>query len=264
MAASPASSPETSLKLFLEKNPNLELVKAARDAKGGIWKVLDAGIFGFLLFSPALPIIPTMEQPAVMAVLWILIFIIMWCKIEYCHRAQVWHMCLYRGIILDFPKTNKPKLWLCKTPMLFAYSFLAIFGVVTYIGLDPSFQFKSSEHLLQALLAVVALIFVLLMTKAFVDTEGAPALLTLNMFMAVFEDCELLKAKGFKVVHFSCLQRFVDEKRAAKDTSFSWDELHGLSSSADKTAHISLMGGTRMFQFLKSFKDAGDECAAKV
>jgi hypothetical protein len=255
--ASPAQ--KSSLKLFLEKNPNLKLVKEARDARSGIWKLLDAGIFGFLLFSPALPIIPTMEQPAVVGVLWVLIIAIMWCKIEYCHRAEVWYMCLYRGIIVDFPKTNKFKGWLCQPPMFLAYTFLAIFCVVTYIGLDPNFEFDSSEKAFQAILAVVGLLFVLLLTKAFVNAEGAPALLTLNMVIDVFQDPELLNAKGFKVVHFSCLQRYVKEKGAAKDTSFSWDDLHGLSSSADKDTHISLIGGTRMWLFLSPFKDVSEE-----
>jgi len=251
---------ETSLKLFLGKNPNIKLVKAGRDAHSGIWKLIDAAIFGFLLFSPALPIIPEMEMPAIVATLWILISLIMWCKIEYCNRAELWYACLYRGIILDFPKTNKLKGWLCAPPMMFAYSFLLIFGAVLYVGLDPDFEFDSHENALQAILSVVGVIFILLLTKSFVNLEGAPALLTLNMVIAVFENPEFLKAQGFKVVQFADLQHFMERKRASKDKTFHWDELHALGGSdASASKAISLIGGTRVLMSLRKFFDVGDE-----
>lgn len=253
------TSQDTSLKLFLHQNKNLDLMKEARDGKGGIYKLIDVAIFGFLLFSPALPIIPTMEQPAVVAVLWILIVVIMWCKIEYSHRAELWFVCLCRGIIVDFPKTHKLKGWLCQAPMFFAYSFLLIFGAVTYIGLDPHFKFEKSQYFLQAILAIVALAFVLLLTKSFVTLESAPSLLTLNMVIALFQDVDFLKAKGFKVVPFTHIQHFVEAKRAAKDATFSWDELHCLDCSSEKTGRISLIGGTRVWMFLRQFKNAGEE-----
>ena len=40
-------------------------------------KWLDAGIFGFLLFSPALPLIPQMGAPEIVIALYLIIFLIM-------------------------------------------------------------------------------------------------------------------------------------------------------------------------------------------
>jgi len=248
----------TSVKAFLQKNPNLALVKAARDSKGGVFKFLDVAIFGFLLFSPALPIIPTMKEPAVVLTLWVLICLIMWCKIEYNHRAEVWYFCLCRGIILDFPKTNTLKGWLLQKPTLVAIVFLLTFGIVTYIGLDPGFRLDDYRYALSAVLSVVGLLFVLLMTRAYVDVEGAPQLLTLNLVIHLFEDPEMLRAKGFKVVHSSNLQAFMNRKKRAGDKSFSWDEVHALSHQPEQSQNLSLCGGTKLFLFLNQFKDSED------
>jgi hypothetical protein len=247
---------ETSLKMFLQKNPKLQSVKEARDSRGGIFKLIDVAIFGFLLFSPALPIIPTMKQPAVVLVLWVLICLIMWCKIEYNHRAEVWHFCLYRGIILDFPKTNTLSGWLCQKPTLMAVTFLLVFGVVTYVGYDPTFQFDNIDYMVAAILAIVGLSFVLLLTKAYVDVEGAPQLLTVNLFVYLFDDPEMLSSKGFKVVHFTNLQVFVNSKYKTGEKNFSWDEVHALSHEPSEGESVSLIGGTRMFIFLNKFKDS--------
>merc|ERR1719210_1310599 len=146
-----------------------------------------------------------MESPAVVVILWALIIVIMWCKIEWNNRAEVWYICLYRGIILDFPKTNTAKGWLLQIPTLLAVLFLLIFGIVCYIGLDPKFTFKDVSYIVSAILAIVGVIFVLTPTKAYVDLEGAPHLLTLNLIVFLFEDPEMLSAKGFKVVHYSKL-----------------------------------------------------------
>merc|ERR1712151_310482 len=200
-----------------------------------------------------------MEQPAVVLVLWVLICLIMWCKIEYNHRAEVWYFCLYRGIILDFPKTNTLSGWLCQKPTLIALTFLFVFGIVTYIGYDPHFNFNHVDDMFTAILAIVGLSFVLLLTKAYVDVEGAPQLLTVNLFVHLFEDPEMLSSKGFKVVHFLNLQAFVNSKYKTGDKSFSWEEVRALSHEPAKTEGVSLIGGTRMFWYLNKFKDA-DQC----
>eukprot|EP00930_Biecheleria_cincta_P004238 TRINITY_DN105137_c0_g1_i1.p1 TRINITY_DN105137_c0_g1~~TRINITY_DN105137_c0_g1_i1.p1 ORF type:complete len:234 (+),score=30.07 TRINITY_DN105137_c0_g1_i1:71-772(+) len=192
----------TSLRLFFERNPKRDAIKTARDAKGGIWKVIDVAIFGFVLFAPALPIIPKMSIPAIVIVLWVLIGLIMLFKIEYTHRAQVWYTCLNRGIIVDFPKTDTAAGWLCQVPVLVAVKFLFIFGFVTYIGLDPSFKFPEVSYLATAVLSIFGLTFVLTLTKGFVDLEGANHLLTLNLVIHYFEDRELFQAK--RLVMHSC------------------------------------------------------------
>lgn len=244
---------QTTVKMFLQRNTKLEKVKELREGRGGIWKVIDVLIFGFLLFSPALPIIPQMGEPLVVLVLWALIIMIMWCKIEYNHRAEVWYFCLYRGIILDFPKTNSLKGWICQKPTFFALTFLIVFGGVTYIGLaELSLDFN---HGLSAIFAIAGVAFVLMLTKSFVDTEGAPQLLTLNLVIDAFEDPNMLSEKGFKVVHFTNLQALVKRKQK-EDKPFSWDEVHALDYEEHKTEGISLIGGTRMFLYLNKFKDA--------
>lgn len=242
----------TSISLFLKKNPKLAALKKVRDGQGGIFKLINVAIFGFLLFAPALPIIPTMEEPAVVVALWAVIICIMWFKIEYTHRAEVWFMCLYRGVILDFPKTNSPKGWLCQIPTFLAIVFLLTFGVVTYIGLDPKFDIDNHEHLITAIMAIVGILFVLFLTKGFVDLEGANQLLSLNLVVFLLEDPELLKDKGFSVVHFSQLQAFVNGDKG----SFSWDRVHALSHERETRQGFSPIAGTKMFMFLKKFKDS--------
>merc|ERR1719265_2610209 len=205
---------------------------------------------------------PKMKEPAIVAVLWVLILLIMWCKIEYAHRTEVWYICLCRGVIVDFPKTNKPAKVFTQPPMIFAIIFILIFGLVTYIGLDPNFKFeKPDEDLLSALLTILAVLFVLTMTKSFVDMEGAPMLLTLNMVIAFFENPEFCKAQGFKVVHFANLQKYVNEKKKSGSNAFNWDEVHALSSTPDGHTRISLIGGTKMWLFLKKHKDTAADAS---
>jgi len=191
----------------------------------------------------------------VVMVLWVIVVLIMWCKLEYSHRAEVWHICLCRGIILDFPKTYALKGWLCQKPMFLALFFLLIFGGVTYIGLDPHFHFAHIKYVQQAVLAMAGLAFVFTLTKGFVDLEGAPQLLTLNLFINGLADPDLLKDRGFKVVHFTRLQSFV-AKHKRGDTTFSWNDVHSLSSSEDVQEKFSLIAGIRMFLFLHRFKDS--------
>jgi hypothetical protein len=199
------------IKTFLELNPNLERIKAERDAKGGILKWVDVAIFGFLLFSPALPLIPDMESPSVVVSLWLLILLIMWCKIDYGNFGEVWYILLCRGIILDFPKTDSLRGWICQTPTYFALAFMFLFGGVTYLGLDPHLDFDSWNNAETSVLSVVGLSFVLLLTKDYVDIEGANQLLSLNLVSTYFQDPEFLKQKGFTVVHVTQLQNFVLE-----------------------------------------------------
>jgi len=252
-------------KKFLEKNPKLERMKKARDSKGGIFKWLDIAIFCYLLLAPVLGFLPGMSQPAYALILLAFVIAIAFCKIEYNHRAEVWHMCLYRGVIVDFPKTNTAAGWLLKIPTVLAISFLMVYGFVLYIGLDPDFKFplegetgrKGSDFLLTAILAILGVLFVLLMTKAFVDVEGAPQLQTLNLTVWLFEDPELLKEKGFTVVHFSQLESFVDEIKKSGN-QFSWQDVHALSHEV-KPGKGSINGGITIQGFLKKFKDS-DEC----
>ena len=64
-------------------------------------------IFGFLLFSPIIALIPQMRGVYFMAIELAMIFLIAWAKVEWEKRATVWYVCLYRGIIVNMPKTHQ-------------------------------------------------------------------------------------------------------------------------------------------------------------
>eukprot|EP00928_Gymnodinium_smaydae_P067373 TRINITY_DN50333_c0_g1_i1.p1 TRINITY_DN50333_c0_g1~~TRINITY_DN50333_c0_g1_i1.p1 ORF type:complete len:391 (+),score=47.57 TRINITY_DN50333_c0_g1_i1:134-1174(+) len=212
--------------------------------------------FGYLLFSPAFPIIPQMKEPAIVATLWLCIGLIMWSKIEYNNRAEVWYICLCRGIILDFDKTDSFKGWFCQKPILFAIMFLILFGLVTYIGLDR-FAFNDLNNVQVAGFAVAGTLFVLTLTKGFVDIEGANTLLSLNMFVYLFEDPHMLQEKGFKVVHVSRLRTYLSDVNRKSDvnTLFSWNAVHALNHVPDHIESPSLLTGTKLLFSLRRYKD---------
>jgi len=246
--------PETSVAIFEEKNPKREGLIEARDGRAGFMMYVDALIFGFLLFSPCLALLPKMENKVIVLVLWVIILLIMWSKIEYNHRCACWYICLNRGIILDFPKTHTPKGWLLQLPTLFALTFVLSVGIVIYIGLDPDFEFDSTENALSAVFAILGVLFVFTMTKAFVDLEGAPTL-SVNMLAFFCEDPEILKEKGYKLVKMSDLQDWMLSKKKEKG-EFSWDEIHGLSDQGGKPKGCSLVAGFTLFYFIKPHKDS--------
>ena len=64
--------------------------------------------------------------------------------------------------------------------------FLHAFTV--YLTLDPELEKGELSDILQAILSILAVLFVLLMTKEFVVIEGANSLLTLNMVVYLFQD----------------------------------------------------------------------------
>jgi len=246
----------TSVTMFLQNNTSREGITKVRDGKCGFMMWVDAAIFGFLLFSPCLALIPEMEQPVIVLVLWVIIGLIMWSKIEYNHRIAVWYICLNRGIIVDFPKTHKPKGWLLQLPTLFALTFLICVGIVIYVGLDPGFTFSDTDYIIAACLAIVGVAFVLLLTKQFVDLEGAN-LLSVNMMAHFLADDQILQDKGFKVVHLVDLQNFMIQKKSNKDDAFSWNEIHELRRKPEpgKPKGCPLLAGTKLFYYLKTHKD---------
>ena len=225
----------TSIELFLSKNKDVSAMKTERDDQAGIMLWINVAIFCFLLFSPIIALIPTMSNAAFMVIELSLIILIGWSKIEYAHRATVWNVCLARGIIVDFPKTHKAIMWLRQMPMYFAYLFLFLHAFTVYLTLDPNLEKGELSDILQATLSILAVLFVLLMTKEFVVIEGANSLLTLNMVVYLFQDEHLLREKGFRVVHMSRLESFVK----GRSNNFG----------REKTGHFL---GTRFIEILKA------------
>lgn len=215
---------------------------------------VDMAIFGFLLFSPCLALIPKMDKKWVVVLLWVVIGLIMWCKIEYSHRAAVWYICLNRGIILDFQNTHELKGLMLQIPMLLAAVFIVSVGIVIYVGLDPEFKFSNTDYIISAVLAIVGVLFVFSMTKGFVDLEGAPTL-SVNMLTFFFDDENILEKKGYKVVKLADLQTWMENKKSEKDSDFSWNEVHAIGSAGLRPKGLSLIGGFKLFYFLKPHKD---------
>lgn len=266
----PSSTGKTSIEKFLACNPKLDLIKEQRDVAIGWLKFVNAAIFGFLLFSPALGVIPQMEAKWIVGVLWTMICLILWSYLEYQARSQLWFICLCRGVIIDFHKTDTALKWICQKPMFFSYSFIGIFVVVTYIGLDPHFKFDDVENFQTAGLQAVALLFVIFMSKSIVDLEGSNWLLTPNLMCYYFQDPEMLEAKGFKLVHVSNLKKLVGGislgelgsiatagllPGAAEKKPFSWNDVHALSSVPDASMSFSLVDGYRIARQLHDVKD---------
>ena len=253
----------TSIELFLSKNKDVSAMKTERDDQAGIMLWINVAIFCFLLFSPIIALIPTMSNAAFMVIELSLIILIGWSKIEYAHRATVWNVCLARGIIVDFPKTHKATMWLRQMPMYFAYLFLFLHAFTVYLTLDPNLEKGELSDILQATLSILAVLFVLLMTKEFVVIEGANSLLTLNMVVYLFQDEHLLREKGFRVVHMSRLESFVKGRSnnfgREKTGHFSWNEIHRDIESGETEEYqvrgLSLICGTRCARFFWPFRD---------
>ena len=128
-----AATPATSIAQFLRCNPRLGTMKGKRD-DNGLTKWLAIAIFAYLIFSPVLIIIPKMKEPAVVIVLWVIISLLMLSKIEYSFRSELWFICLCRGVIVDFPKTDSARRWLCSPPVILSLVFLFVYSIVVYIG----------------------------------------------------------------------------------------------------------------------------------
>lgn len=256
--------PETSLAMFLAKNPYLHVIKAWRDDRGGIFKWIDIAVVGYLIFSPCLALIPRMKERWVVIVLWIIIGLLMLFKLDYAHQAEAWWICLCRGIIMDMPKTDTARKWVFTRPVLFALLFMAIFFVVSYIGLDPGLKFRDFANVWTAALAVFGLLFILRLMREVVVVEGDTGTLSVNMCMFLFCDPTFLADKGFHVVHMSQLLHYAKKHGGTcKDPSqFSWDEIHKLPR--EPIGHdggiccTDPFAGVKLIRFFKPLKDHGD------
>ena len=256
----------TSIEAFAAKNARLDAIRKERDAACG-WRMWFAcAVFSFLLVGPVVSLVPMMRGagPAYVAIELAMIAMIAWCAVEYGHRRAVWFICIARGVCVTFEKTEGFRAWATRAPMTFAIVFVALHGFITYLGLDPTLSKGELADILLAVLSILAVMFVLLMTKNLCDIEGANALLTVPMFVYFFDDDDILVERGFATVSFAVLAKYVlidrkDEKMALQ--KFSWNEIHALHGESANTDGDSayrrptLIDGIRLVAFLKIYKD---------
>ncbi len=248
---------KTPVENFFDANPRRERVERAREEAAGWGKWMRVGIFVFILCGPVVSLIPLYRGAgaAYASIELGMIACIAWCACEYAHRREVWFACVARGIVTTFEKTHEPRLWASRAPMKFAYVFVVTHAFVTYLGLDPKLQRGEVRDILAAVLSILAVTFAVLMTKQLVDVEGANALLTVPMFVFLFEDDEMLRDKGMTVVSFDDLAKYVlvDRERGDK---FSWNELHTLAPARiEERRRATLVDGVRVARFLRRYKD---------
>eukprot|EP01010_Urceolus_cornutus_P000919 NODE_142_length_2220_cov_310.188392_g115_i0.p1 GENE.NODE_142_length_2220_cov_310.188392_g115_i0~~NODE_142_length_2220_cov_310.188392_g115_i0.p1 ORF type:complete len:574 (-),score=96.07 NODE_142_length_2220_cov_310.188392_g115_i0:388-2109(-) len=242
--------PDPCIAVFLARNPDITMMKKKRDKFQGPLKFIKAAIFAFLLFSPVLTIIPDLGSEGwVIAFLWILIALIMIFYIEYWARAECWYTCICRGIILDFRKTDKLMRWACNPIMWIAYTFIITAGVLTGLAKEGS----TKDRIITGCLFVLGLLFVISLTKTIVDLEGSNRLQTVNLILAYFSDPELLRAKGFKMIHETQLARW-QKTLKENHAPFSWDQLFALSHVPCDTK-MALFWGMKTTGHLRKHKD---------
>eukprot|EP00668_Euglena_longa_P036086 GGOE01046377.1.p1 GENE.GGOE01046377.1~~GGOE01046377.1.p1 ORF type:complete len:448 (+),score=100.18 GGOE01046377.1:62-1345(+) len=234
---------------FLLLNPRLTQLKKERDKMLGWRRYLEAVIFAVTLFLPILGMVTRLKTYSwVLALLWAMIAAIMVFWIEYRCRAELWYICICRGIILDFKKTHGLKDWVLHPVMFIGYFFIVMCGVI--VGL-ASTTLSDWERIVSGVLFAVGLVFVIKLIKAFIDLEGAPNTLTVNMLFFYFKNPRLMHAKGFKLVHYT---QFAQYYLAQGLNGFRWDDVFQLSERPTGVT-LSLVWGFRANWWLRRVKD---------
>jgi hypothetical protein len=251
----------TSVERFCALNGDLRKIEAERDERSGVMLAVDIGVFVFLLLGPIVSMIPKMRGPWVVAIeLTLVISIALWC-VEFGARRVVWFTCCARGVILKFDKTHTMRAWATQKPMFLAYAFLFVHAFVNYLGLDPTFTRGDLADVLTAVLSILAVLFVLLMTKNLIDIEGANSLLTVNMFLFFFDDA-VLRERGFHVASFRNLAQYilvdrpkrVKEASSKQDDEFSWNEIHAMTEDESQARETYFFDGVRVALFLRPYR----------
>lgn len=218
---------------FLEKNGPQKLLMKQRDGTISWTKWIFAAIFAYLLVSPLFNMFQNAAGTAwVLVLLLVPIAGIIWCFIEYWARMECWFICLCRGIILDLEKTHEAGKWLCTIPMYFVYFFMIFVAILWALSYHPDNDNEWKRYV-GAALFLIGILFIIPLTKAFVDLEGAPRTLSLNMFMFLLNDPKVLSGRGYKLVHYSQLAKYVEKLRNDKSATFSWNAVYKLSHEAD-------------------------------
>lgn len=252
---------ELSVENFLAKNGEQKRLIMARDNVISWKKWIHLVIFVYLLISPIFQMLISASGTA-----WVLCFyviplaLIIWSFIEYWARSEIWYCCLCRGIILNMEKTNEFGKWACTLPLYFVYFFFTVVAVIWALTYKPEKDEKTGEsksemRYVGAALFLIGILFILVMTKAFVDIEGAPRLLSVNMFIFLLDDAKVLSSRGYKVVHYSQLDKYFNSRDS--NAKFSWNDLYKLSHkpAADGITKWNLTWGFSLASLLRDNKD---------
>jgi hypothetical protein len=251
---------ELTVENFLAKNGEQKKLIEARDNIISWKKWIQLLIFVYLLISPIFPMLIDAGDTA-----WVLVFylvpliLIIWSFIEYWSRAEIWYCCLCRGIILDMEKTHELGKWACTLPLYFVYFFFTCVTVIWAITYEPKADkdgvIKQEKRYIGAALFLIGILFILSLTKAFVDIEGSPRLLSVNMFIFYLGDVKVLSSRGYKVVHYSQLDKYFNKKDPSK--VFSWNDLYQLSHepASDGVTKWNLTWGCSLANLLRENKD---------
>eukprot|EP00668_Euglena_longa_P028948 GGOE01036284.1.p1 GENE.GGOE01036284.1~~GGOE01036284.1.p1 ORF type:complete len:291 (-),score=103.68 GGOE01036284.1:265-1113(-) len=253
----PEPNEPCTLQRFLALNPDLGEIKKKRNSFIGWMRYVLAAIFTFLLLSPVLAFIPTVgDQGWVLALVWVVFSLILMYYIEFWHRAELWYVCICRGLILDFKDTHEIKQWALHIVMITAFAFIAIYGIVVGISKDGALW----DQVVTGVLAAIGLVFIFKVCKSIITLEVANHLLTINMLITYLEDPQLLEAQGFRVIHQTQLVRwFMEHKEARGEIGFSWNQLFSLGHEAvpppKNSNKMRYIWGFCISNYLKKFKD---------
>lgn len=256
---------------FLKQAGDQKLLIEKRDDVMGFLKYVFCLIFVYFLVSPLLPLFINVGKTAwVLALLIIPIIFIIWSYIEYHSRREVWYQCLTKGIVVDLEKTDSAGKWICTLPMYFVIFFMLLVAILWAISYDENATEKTTcpgetpeesssskpyKRYVGAVLYLLGILFVFNLTKAFIDVEGAPHLLTLNMFIHLLGDKTILNDRGYKIVHYSQLGKYILERDQNKE--FSWNEIYALGDGEDPdgVSKWNLYWGWKTNSFLSQFKE---------
>lgn len=244
---------------FLNINGDQDELIKKRDEICGWTKYIQLSIFIYFLLSPIFSMLKDASSRVWVFSLYIIpLSLLIWAYIEYWSRAEAWYCCICKGIILDMEKTHLLSKWICALPMYFVYAFMITSAILYALAYEPD---KNDEGITQeykrylgAALYLMGILFMISLAKSIVDIEGAPRILSLNMFIYHLKDPKVLTSKGYKVVHFSQIGKyleFLDKK------SFGWNDIYRLNHKPieDGATKWNLMWGVRIACSLKENKN---------
>lgn len=208
---------------FLRANDPKKVMKE-RDSFRGWIKFIMAAIAIYFFISPLLPILGSFGNLAwLLAIMWTPVGIIAFGYFEYYARAEVWHICISRGIILDLDKTE----WF--RSVLFMFDLFLILLVCGLVGAMDN-ESDQGKRAWRAISMLFAMAFTIRVVQQIVDLEGANRMHTLNTFISLTNP-HLLEHHGYKLVHYTQIAVWSAQKSikgSAGEGAFSWNDIYRL------------------------------------